>query len=319
MAGGRPKDRPRLAARLAGVLRRRRVLAALQLLAAAAVVGFLAYAVRGSWDDALPRLRDANPLDLVLACAVLAAYYLLFVLGWLWILAALRVRTTYRVALQAEMISMLAKYVPGGVWTPAARVVAMRRAGIVDTPVILASIGLEAALSAVSGIVVFVIGLGWVGDVDAPLVPLLLLAGLLVVLLHPRVFGPLASRLFRVFGSSVVPALPLPTMLGLLVFYASSWLVGGAALFLLVRSVGGEPDVTAIPFLGGTAAVGAIVSVLTVFAPSGLGVREASMYGLLLAVVSDGVALGATVLNRLAITLVEALLLAGAAASRLRR
>nr|MDP9490911.1 hypothetical protein [Actinomycetota bacterium] len=44
-------------------------------------------------------------------------------------------------------------------------------------------------------------------------------------------------------------------------------------------------------------------------APSGLGVREASMYGLLLAVASSGVALGAIVLNRLAITLVEAALL----------
>jgi hypothetical protein len=56
-------------------------------------------------------------------------------------------------------------------------------------------------------------------------------------------------------------------------------------------------------------AVGAIVAVLSVFAPSGLGVREASMFGLLLAVVSEAVALGATVLNRLAITVVEALLL----------
>jgi uncharacterized membrane protein YbhN (UPF0104 family) len=55
--------------------------------------------------------------------------------------------------------------------------------------------------------------------------------------------------------------------------------------------------------------VGAIVAVLAVFAPSGLGVREASMYGLLLAVASEGVALGATLLNRLAITLVEAALL----------
>ena len=54
------------------------------------------------------------------------------------------------------------------------------------------------------------------------------------------------------------------------------------------------------------------MAVLAVFAPSGLGVREASMYGLMLAVVSEGVALGATVLNRLAITVVEAaLLLAG--------
>ena len=317
MAGGRPEDRPRFLGR-PGFLRRRGVLAALQILAAAVVIAFLAYGVRGSWDEALPRLRHARPLDLVVACAVLAAYYLLFVLGWLWILRALRVHTTYRVALQAEMVSMLAKYVPGGVWTPAARVLAMRRAGIVDTPVILASIGLEAALSAISGIAVFVAGLAWVEDADAPLVPLFLLAAVLLVILHPRVFTRLGTRLFRLFGSSVVPLLPLRVMLGLLVFYASSWIVGGVALLFLLRAVGGDPDLTSIPFLGGTAAVGAIVAVLSVFAPSGLGVREASMYGLLLAVVSDAVALGATVLNRLAITLVEALLLAvGAIASRL--
>ncbi|HYZ18543.1 MAG TPA: hypothetical protein VE615_03270, partial [Gaiellaceae bacterium] len=63
------------------------------------------------------------------------------------------------------------------------------------------------------------------------------------------------------------------------------------------------------PYLGGAAAVGAIVAVLSVLAPSGVGVREASMYGLLLAVASAPVALGVTVLNRLAITLVEAVLL----------
>ena len=66
---------------------------------------------------------------------------------------------------------------------------------------------------------------------------------------------------------------------------------------------------SSIPYLGGASAVGAIVAVLAVFAPSGLGVREASVYGLLLAVVSEGVALGAIVLNRLAITIVEAVLL----------
>jgi uncharacterized membrane protein YbhN (UPF0104 family) len=46
-------------------------------------------------------------------------------------------------------------------------------------------------------------------------------------------------------------------------------------------------------------------------------VREASMYGLLLAVTSSGAALGVTVLNRLTITIVEAaLLLVGALAWR---
>ena len=62
-------------------------------------------------------------------------------------------------------------------------------------------------------------------------------------------------------------------------------------------------------FLGGVSAVGAIVAVLAFFAPSGLGPREATMYGLLLAVTTNGAALAATALNRIAITLVEALLL----------
>ena len=50
-------------------------------------------------------------------------------------------------------------------------------------------------------------------------------------------------------------------------------------------------------------------TVLVVFAPSGLGVREASVYGLVLAVASEPVALGAIILNRLAITIVELVLL----------
>ena len=66
-------------------------------------------------------------------------------------------------------------------------------------------------------------------------------------------------------------------------------------------------------------AVGAIVAVLSIIAPSGLGVREASMYGLMLGVAGAGAALGATLLNRIAITAVEAaLLLARILAWRLR-
>ena len=48
------------------------------------------------------------------------------------ILADWEIHISYPAALRAEMVSMLAKYVPGGVWTPAARVVAARRAGITD-------------------------------------------------------------------------------------------------------------------------------------------------------------------------------------------
>jgi len=79
----------------------------------------------------------------------------------------------------------------------------------------------------------------------------------------------------------------------------------------MLRAVGGDVPFSDVPYLGGVGAIGAIVAVVSVIAPSGLGVREASMYGLLLAVTTGGVALAATVVNRVAITVVEAGLLLG--------
>jgi uncharacterized membrane protein YbhN (UPF0104 family) len=292
------------------VLERRPVFIGLQLLGLTVLVAALAWAVRDVWPDAGPRLAEADVTQLTVGLVILAAYYLLFVVGWMLILAAMGIRVPYMVALQAEMLSMLAKYVPGGVWTPAARIVAMRRFGVGETPVLLASILLEAGLSAVAGILVFLASLPFVGaPVGAPLGPLVGFLVLVLVLLHPRIFGWLARKLLRRLGAAEVEPLAWRDALGILCFYLVTWPVGGFALYFLLRAVGGDPALASVPFLGGAAAVGAIVAVLAVFAPSGLGVREGAMYGLILAVAPEGVALGATILNRFAITVVEALLL----------
>jgi len=267
------------------------------------------WAVRGSFHDAADDLRNADPVMFGLACVAVAAYYLLFVFGWMRILADWDIRLSYPAALRAEMVSMLAKYIPGGVWTPAARVVAAKRAGVTDGALVAASMLLEAGISAVAGVIVFVVSLAWVKGVDAPLAPLLAFGVVVAVLLHPNVFRPLASKVLRRLGYDELPPLRGATMLILLVFYSGTWIVGGTGLWLLLRSVGAHPSVTSIVFLGGVSAVGAIVAVLAFFAPSGLGPREASMYGLILAVAGPGAALGATVLNRVAITIVEVLLL----------
>jgi glycosyltransferase 2 family protein len=271
--------------------------------------GSVGWAVRGSFHDAADDLRNANPALFALACVAVAGYYLIFVLGWMRILADWDIRLSYPAALRAEMVSMLAKYVPGGVWTPAARVVAARRAGVTDGALVAASMLLEAGISAVAGVIVFVVSLAWVRGVDAPIAPLVVFGVIVAVLLHPRVFRPIASKVMKRFGFHELPPLRGATMLILLVFYSGTWLVGGVGLWLLLRSVGAHPSVTTIVFLGGVSAVGAIVAVLAFFAPSGLGPREATMYGLMLAVAGQGAALGATVLNRVAITVVEVLLL----------
>jgi glycosyltransferase 2 family protein len=278
----------------------------LQLALILLTLGFCFWAVRDQWSKAGPRLEHASPAYLALAFLTVAAYYLVFILGWMRILAAWGIVITYRVALGAEMVSLLAKYIPGAVWTPAARAVALRRsAGVTETPTVIVSVFVEAALSAISGVIVFVISLAWVKGVDAPLLPLIGFGVACAVALHPRIFRPLANKLLRPFGGEHVEPLPFPTTVTLLVFYCGTWLVGGVAVYFMLRSVGSDPALSTIPFLGGVSAVGAIVAVVAVFAPSGLGAREASMYGLLLAITSSGPALGATLVNRLAITLVE--------------
>jgi glycosyltransferase 2 family protein len=293
---------------------RRRLIAGLQLAFVAVLLLFLTYAFRDAWADAAPRLRDASPVDLALAGLLLAAYYLVFVFPWQWILRALGINVSYRAALQAEMASMLAKYIPGGIWTPAARIVWLRKvAGVTNTSVVLSSILLEAGLSAVAGVIVFFVGLAIIGGADGPLWLLIIFAVVVGILLHPPVFRAVAAHVFKPFGAAPPPMLRYRTILGLLAFYSASWLIGGAALYFLLRAVGADLGPETIVYLGGVGAVGAIVAVLSIIAPSGLGVREASMYGLMLAVAPAGAALGATVLNRVAITVVEAALLLAAA------
>ena len=290
--------------------RHRRLLGAIQLILLAAFFISLGWALRHQLHSAAHDLENANLVLFALGCAALGGYYLVFVVGWMRILAEWDIRLSYPDALRAEMISMLAKYIPGGIWTPAARVVAARRAGVTDAALVTSSMLLEAGISAVAGVIVFVVALPFVDNVDMSPWPLVIFGAVLAVLVQPRVFRPLAGRVLRRFGyTKELPNLRGRTLSGLLLFYAGTWVLGGFALWLLLRSVGARPEPATVVFLGGTACVGAIVAVLFVFAPSGLGPREASMYGLLLAVATPGQALGAVALNRLALTAVELLLL----------
>jgi uncharacterized membrane protein YbhN (UPF0104 family) len=289
--------------------RHRRALGLAQLALLLIFFSLLGWGLRGSFKSASHDLHHSNLVVFAAGCAVLGVYYLVFVFGWMWILREWGIRLSYPAALRAEMISMLAKYIPGGIWTPAARVVAARRAGVTDAALVTSSMLLEAGLSAVSGVIVFVLSLAYVDDVHAPLAPLIVFGVVIAILVQPRVFRPLAHKVLRRFGyQQDLPNMRARTLSGLLVFYAGTWVVGGVALWLMLRSVGAHPEAASIVFLGGVSAVGAIVAVLVVFAPSGLGVREASMYGLMLAVATPGQALGAVALNRLALTGVELLL-----------
>src|SRR2546423_90534 len=165
------------------------------------------------------------------------------------ILADWGVRISYPTALNSEIVSMLAKYVPGGVWTPAARVVAMRRAGVNDAALVTAAMLVEAGISAVAGVLVFAISLVWVRGVSGPVIPIGIFGIVVALLLHPRVFHALATRFLRRFGYRELPPLRASTLGGLLVFYAGTWVIGGDGVLDAPRPVCAPPTDVSLDFL----------------------------------------------------------------------
>ena len=109
--------RARLTSAFAWLKARPHLLAGLQIAAVVALLAFLVYEFSDAVRDAWPRLRHADLKLVALALVLLAIYYLLFVIGWQSILRAYGIRMRYRAVLGAEMLSMLAKYIPGGVWS----------------------------------------------------------------------------------------------------------------------------------------------------------------------------------------------------------
>src|SRR5665213_4115621 len=82
---------------------RPRLIKGIQLTLLVLTVGFCIWAVQDQWSEARPLLSNASPSYLALSLAVVALYYLVFILGWIRMLDAWDIHISYRVGLQAEI------------------------------------------------------------------------------------------------------------------------------------------------------------------------------------------------------------------------
>ena len=106
--------------------------------------------------------------------------------------------------------------------------------------------------------------------------------------------------------------------LRILVYYAATWVLSGVSLVCLIRAIEPISFRQETLYVAGVGAIGAIVTVLAFFTPSGLGAREGVMYALLLPITSHATALLAVALSRVVITVAELLILAAASGLHLK-
>jgi uncharacterized membrane protein YbhN (UPF0104 family) len=202
--------------------------------------------------------------------------------------------------------SILGRYVPGNVAMVAGRIGMCRRRGIPGSTT-FASLVYENALILISALLV--------AAATVPLWPpfpyedyALLLAALAPVglfFLHPAVFERLANAaLGRLKRAPLEATLPFGRVLLLLLYYAGGWALLGLAFGSLAASVA-PVAVRDLPLLAGGYAFAWEVGFLALITPSGLGVKEAVLYAILLLVLPPPVAAAIVVLSRLWQTLAE--------------
>ncbi len=242
-------------------------LAWLALLAATAV-----WLVATRWADMADLVADARPLALL---GVLAASTLLLIpnaLFWSTALRSLGENVGTGPVLHAASRTLMARYLPGGVWYAAGRSVLLVGRGVRPTALVAVS-GLELGLGAPTALVVG--GLLLAGDSALPAwVPW---AGAGVLAAATLVARPVLNRLMgwwsRRRGQATPRALTTGALASLVSVMAAYWLLMGAVFRSYLGAMG-----TDIGWAEGSGAflVSWGIGFFAIFAPLGLGVSEAS-------------------------------------------
>jgi glycosyltransferase 2 family protein len=213
---------------------------------------------------------------------------------WLAILYTLGVKTERR-WLSLFFQAQLGKYIPGSVWQYAGRAAVSRAHGIPARQLGL-SLPIEFIASALAAGSVVAFLLGWWGVALVVAVALLLLGTM-------RVVGQRRPLAFATARGALL--------------YIPSWLVLGASFWLCARGLAGAPSHD-LAFYTGAFAMAWLAGLLAVYAPGGLGVREAVLVALLSSRIGAADALVVAAASRLILIGVD-VVLAGLATMALRR
>jgi hypothetical protein len=275
------------------------------LAAGVLVLGFLGWALVDGWATVSEYDWDIEPAVMALGVIVVGLFYLASGVGYGAIVDRLHAGgPPARTTLSIWARSLLGRYVPGKFLMIVSRVVMSYDRGVPRRVTVAATV-YEQLLTlgvAAGGSVLFVILFGTAGAVQ---VWLLALLPLLLLLLHPRIFGPASAWLLRKARREPLPVLLTPGPLAALIaWYALTAFLLCAGVWLLVRSAAG-PEAGSPAYVGLAFLVSFAISVLAFLFPSGIGVREGAFAIALAHNVPTGVAVALSVGTRLVMTLVE--------------
>ena len=284
--------------------RRRLILRVVQVVLVAATVYFLAAYLVRSWSSISAYDWSLDLGWLALSGVAFLAFYLSQAGAWWLLLRGCGAPSDFWSAASVWGKSILVRYVPGNVFMFVGRAWMSHAQGLsVDR--VTAAMVYEQALGLCSALLgMAVLFPFWEYRPGVTALSLIAIP-VLIALMHPRVFGPLAGRVLRLFHRP-----PLDVTLGfgavliLLCYFTAGWLVAGTGAWLLARALTGL-GVDSLPLVIVANAFAYVVGMAAFIFPSGIGVREAVLTASLAGRLPSGVALAWALLLRVWVIVVE--------------
>ena len=278
----------------------------LELAALAAVLGFAAAYLARHAGELRAHAWEADPAALAASAAAGGLAIVVFGVLWVVLLRQTAPDVGGPEGFQVWSLSNLARYVPGKVWQVSGLAYLARRRGIPAGRAVATSLVLQ-ALAVVTGALLLAGTLrGRLAEALGPGagIALVIVAAAGFIFYLTPLFDALEARLARLLGASAPPPrLGVPRKLAFGAGTLAGWALYGASFWFLLDGVAGAavgPAAATGVFLAGY-----LAGFLAVFAPGGLGVREAVTAVLLAPQLPGPVALTAALLSRILLTVLE--------------
>jgi len=258
-----------------------RVFLLLKILVGGTVYGVIIYYLITHWNVLRKYELRLNFWKILLSFSFLSFSHFLSSVFWNWILRCLKVFLPIRETCKIYFLSQLGRYIPGKIWYLLGRIGMTRKYGISQLTVLLSSI-LEFGLVMASALIIFILSLIGFGQRGIKLgkesfLFLLLLLGLTLIILHPRVINKLLATYKR---EKLYIHLSYSKLILTLSFFLLLWVVKGWAFFLLISSV--YPiSLNYFYWITGSFAISWVTGYLAFLSPAGIGAREATLVFLL--------------------------------------
>ncbi|MCH8064347.1 MAG: flippase-like domain-containing protein [Chloroflexi bacterium] len=283
-----------------------------------ATFSFLGWTLVSNWNDLSSEEIDVQPALLVLSILPGIAAVVVMGLTWAGLIRYLEGRDTASAQslLKIFLYSWVGRYVPGKVAYVAGRFL-LGRSIRISSASLAGSMAYEGVLQLMAGAALASVTLVPTLAIESEsFLPYLALPALAVggaIVLHPRVLGWVLRFGLRVAGRESVEfkrLLPPRQIAKVTGMYVGAFLLNGVGFYLLIISLT-DYSPRYLPLAVGLFGLAAVVGLVSVFAPAGIGVREGILVVVLQTTMPVELAILVSLVARVWATVIDLLLIAG--------